>query len=140
MSYSAAMYHTGKNPLRPVKRDSADVPIVKSPEQRALHKAFLRYHDPKNWALLRKALLRMGRKDLIGGAPHHLVPYESFEERAGHANQNTTPRGAPAARPDRRFSTQHSGLPKFDAPKPAPRTQTKAAHARKHGGRGGPGR
>src|SRR5690606_15667753 len=48
MSYSAAMYHTGKNPLRPVKRDSEEVATVKTPQERRLHKAFLRYHDPAN--------------------------------------------------------------------------------------------
>ena len=49
MSYSAAMYHTGKNPLRPVKRDSEEVATVKTPQERRLHKAFLRYHDPANF-------------------------------------------------------------------------------------------
>ena len=48
--------------------------IVKSEEQRRLHKAFLRYHDPENWPLLRDALKRMGRADLIGNGKHHLVP------------------------------------------------------------------
>jgi len=43
-------------------------------KQRRLHKAFLRYHDPENWPLLRDALKRMGRADLIGNGKHHLVP------------------------------------------------------------------
>jgi uncharacterized radical SAM protein YgiQ len=99
MSYSAAMYHTGKNPLRPVKRDSEEVETVKSPEQRRLHKAFLRYHDPKNWPILRSALQRMGRSDLIGSGPGRLVPVESAP-RTGFAT-------------GRRFATQHTGLPSF---------------------------
>ena len=41
---------------------------------RRLHKAFLRYHDPDNWPLLREALKRMGRADLIGNGKHHLIP------------------------------------------------------------------
>ena len=41
---------------------------------RRLHKAFLRYHDPNNWPLLREALRRMGRADLIGSGAQQLVP------------------------------------------------------------------
>ena len=41
---------------------------------RRLHKAFLRYHDPNNWPLLREALRRMGRADLIGSGRQQLVP------------------------------------------------------------------
>jgi hypothetical protein len=52
------------------------VSIVKQIEQRRIQKAFLRYHDEKNWPLLRQALKDMGREDMIGDAPHQLVPAE----------------------------------------------------------------
>ncbi len=39
-----------------------------------LHKAFLRYHDPENWPVIREALMKMGRADLIGPGKHRLVP------------------------------------------------------------------
>ena len=75
MSLSAAMYHSGKNPLRPVRRGrSEDVGAVTGLRQRRLHKAFLRYHDPENWPLLRQALKDMGRADLIGPGKKHLIP------------------------------------------------------------------
>jgi uncharacterized radical SAM protein YgiQ len=75
MSLSAAMYHSGVNPLRPVRRgDSEPVESVKGLRQRRLHKAFLRYHDPENWPLLREALKQMGRADLIGSGKHQLIP------------------------------------------------------------------
>jgi uncharacterized radical SAM protein YgiQ len=75
MSLSAAMYHSGRNPLRPVRRlDSAAVFSAKGLTQRRLHKAFLRYHDPENWPQLREALKRLGRADLIGPGKHQLVP------------------------------------------------------------------
>ena len=75
MSLSAAMYHSGVNPLRPVRRNGSErVETVKGLRQRRLHKAFLRYHDPENWPLLREALKRMGRADLIGPGKHQLVP------------------------------------------------------------------
>jgi hypothetical protein len=77
---------------------------------RRLHKAFLRYHDANNWPLLREALKRLGRADLIGSGKHQLVP----------AWQPAGTGGAPAAEahPVRlargrngRFATQHTGLP-----------------------------
>jgi hypothetical protein len=50
------------------------VSVVRGERQRRLHKAFLRWHDPENWPLLREALRRMGRADLIGNGHRHLVP------------------------------------------------------------------
>ncbi|PKU22720.1 YgiQ family radical SAM protein [Telmatospirillum siberiense] len=75
MSLSAAMYYSGRNPLRPVRRNgSEEVVTAKGLKQRRLHKAFLRYHDAENWPMLREALKRMGRADLIGPGKHHLIP------------------------------------------------------------------
>ena len=75
MALATAMYHSGVNPLRGVRRGASErVATVKGLKQRRLHKAFLRYHDPENWPLLREALKNMGRADLIGPGKHHLVP------------------------------------------------------------------
>jgi uncharacterized radical SAM protein YgiQ len=74
MAMATAMYHSGKNPLRKVTRTSEDVTIPKAGGKRKLHKAFLRYHDPANWPLLREWLKAMGRADLIGNGKKHLVP------------------------------------------------------------------
>ncbi len=74
MAMATAMYHSGKNPLRKVTKSSEDVAIPKAGGKRRLHKAFIRYHDPNNWPLLREALKEMGRADLIGNGKKHLVP------------------------------------------------------------------
>jgi len=74
MATATAMYHSGKNPLRRVARNSEEVTIPKGLKIRRLHKAFLRYHDANNWPMLREALRRMGRADLIGPGKQHLVP------------------------------------------------------------------
>ncbi|MDI1308599.1 MAG: YgiQ family radical SAM protein [Methylotenera sp.] len=74
MAMATAMYHSGKNPLRKVTADSDDVPIPKAGNVRKLHKAFIRYHDPNNWPMLREALTKMGRADLIGNGKQHLIP------------------------------------------------------------------
>jgi len=95
MSLATAMYHSGKNPLAPVRHTGTeDVISAKGLKQRRLHKAFLRYHDPENWPILREALKRMGRADLIGPGQHQLVP-----------SGNYAPVGKAVGTP---FRTQHS--------------------------------
>ena len=74
MAMATAMYHSGKNPLRKVTADSESVAIPKAGNVRKLHKAFIRYHDPNNWPMLREALQKMGRADLIGNGKQHLIP------------------------------------------------------------------
>ncbi|SMF94543.1 uncharacterized radical SAM protein YgiQ [Methylomagnum ishizawai] len=105
LATATAMYHTGKNPLHRIGRDSEDVYIPRNMKQRRLHKAFLRYHDAENWPLLREALKRMGRADLIGNGKHHLVP--SWQP----AGTGVQPEGARAVRKSQPFRTQHTGLP-----------------------------
>jgi len=102
MATATAMYHSGKNPLKRITRASEEVVIPKGIKVRRLHKAFLRYHDPDNWPLLRDALKRMGRADLIGNGRHHLIPAYQPVSPAGTAGRGR------AALP---FRTQHTGLP-----------------------------
>ncbi len=74
MAMATAMYHSGKNPLRKVTDNSEEVPIPRAGGVRRLHKAFIRYHDPNNWPMLREALKNMGRADLIGSGKNCLIP------------------------------------------------------------------
>ncbi|TNF37020.1 MAG: YgiQ family radical SAM protein, partial [Gammaproteobacteria bacterium] len=108
MASATAMYHSGKNPLHRVRRDSEAVVSPKGMKQRRLHKAFLRYHDPDNWPLLRDALKRMGRSDLIGNGKQHLIPRY---QPAGWQPRETAP--------GKTFRTQHTGLPVTPADKRA---------------------
>ena len=119
MATATAMYHSGKNPLKRITRDSEPVLIPKGLKVRRLHKAFLRYHDPNNWPLLRETLRRMGRADLIGNGRRHLVP----------AYQPPGTGGAPAGRRGtaRPFRTQHTGLPRAPGGKPPQRTRPKSS-------------
>ncbi|MDQ6951349.1 MAG: YgiQ family radical SAM protein [Mariprofundales bacterium] len=81
MASASAMYHSGRNPLRKVGRSSEVVLVPKRKKQRELHKALLRYHDPANWGLLRTALIKMGRLELIGSGEGCLVPVERWAKR-----------------------------------------------------------
>ncbi|HEV2702086.1 MAG TPA: YgiQ family radical SAM protein [Steroidobacteraceae bacterium] len=103
MATATAMYHSGKNPLHRVSHGSEEVQIPKGLKVRRLHKAFLRYHDANNWPVLREALRRMGRADLIGNGRSQLVP--SWQP----ANTAGAQEGRRTAKP---FRTQHTGLPR----------------------------
>jgi uncharacterized radical SAM protein YgiQ len=119
MATATAMYHSGRNTLKGVRRtvrdDSETVDIVRGEKRRRLHKAFLRYHDPNNWPLLREALKAMGRADLIGNGKHHLVP--SFQPATDGSYQsarrkNSTCAGTRTSPVTKgRVLTQHTGLP-----------------------------
>jgi uncharacterized radical SAM protein YgiQ len=104
MATATAMYHSGKNPLRKVRRDSEDVAVPKGLKQRRLHKAFLRYHDPANWPVLREALRRLGREDLIGSGPQQLIPPRQPSEVTSLDAAPRPPRRAPG----QTFRTQHA--------------------------------
>ena len=80
MAIATAMYHTSHNPLRRIKSEEVNVYVPRGERQRRLHKALLRWHDPTNWPLLREALKRLGRADLIGNGRRHLVPMWQKQE------------------------------------------------------------
>jgi uncharacterized radical SAM protein YgiQ len=124
MATATAMWHSGKNPLRKVTHSSEEVHIPKGLKVRRLHKAFLRWHDANNWPILRDALRRMGRSDLIGAGKQHLIPAwqplgtgDAHEGRRSkhspHASQGSAPahgkrrHDAPAATPN----TKRAGAP-----------------------------
>ncbi|MCY1537542.1 putative radical SAM protein YgiQ [compost metagenome] len=128
MATATTMYHTNKNPLRKITRESETVDIVRGDKRRRLHKAFLRYHDANNWPLLREALKSMGRADLIGNGKHHLIPTwqpltDGGYTSARRKNSTSAPVATKAAAPVRlapvkpskgRILTQHTGLPPRD--------------------------
>jgi uncharacterized radical SAM protein YgiQ len=105
MATATAMYHTLKNPLKRITRDGEEVRVPKGIKVRRLHKAFLRYHDPNNWPVLREALRKMGRADLIGNGKLQLIP---GYQPAGTGDAVEGKRGGSINRP---FKTQHNGLP-----------------------------
>ncbi len=74
MALATAMYHSQRNPLKKLSYKSKKLFVARDIDQRRLQKAYLRYHDPKNWAHLRSSLLKMNRGDLIGNGPKHLIP------------------------------------------------------------------
>jgi uncharacterized radical SAM protein YgiQ len=113
MATATAMYHTDLNPLKGISRvegRAERVDVVRGERRRRLHKAFLRWHDPNNWPLLRDALRQLGRADLIGNGKHQLIPTYQPATDGGYVSarrkNSTPPRPAPGT-----MLTQHTGLP-----------------------------
>jgi radical SAM superfamily enzyme YgiQ (UPF0313 family) len=74
MALATAMYYSERNPLQKLRYKGEKLSVSKDIDQRRLQKAFLRYHDEKNWPMLREALKRLGRTDLIGSGKGSLIP------------------------------------------------------------------
>jgi len=65
---STVMYYTG---LDPRTMDKVYVPT--DPHEKAMQRALIQYRDPKNYYLVREALLAAHREDLIGSGPKCLI-------------------------------------------------------------------
>jgi uncharacterized radical SAM protein YgiQ len=118
MASATAMYHSGLNPLKGISRDPTRgerIDVVRGDKRRRLHKAFLRWHDPHNWPLLREALRALGRADLIGGGKRHLIPSVQPATDGSYTaarRKNSTAADAGTSVVTRgRLLTQHTGLP-----------------------------
>ena len=68
---STVMYYTGLDP-----RTMKPVYVPTNPHEKAMQRALIQYRDPKNYALVREALEKAGRQDLIGFGRECLIrPY-----------------------------------------------------------------
>jgi hypothetical protein len=103
MCNATSMYYSETNPLKRVKyKKREEVPVAKGERQRRLHKALLRYHDPDNWAIIREALISMGKKHLIGDKPNCLVPAEDVDAKTPAQRRKSGRHGS------QRFATKHT--------------------------------
>ncbi len=66
---STAMFFTGIDP-----RDMSPVYVPRDPDEKAMQRALMQYNRPQNRALVEKALIKAGRRDLIGFGPDCLIP------------------------------------------------------------------
>ena len=70
------MYYTGLDPetMKPVY-------VAKNPHEKAMQRALIQYRDPKNYELVKEALLKEHRQDLIGFGPNCLIPPRRITQR-----------------------------------------------------------
>ncbi len=91
---STVMYHTG---LDPRTMDKVYVPT--DPHEKAMQRALIQYRNPKNYYLVREALLKAHREDLIGSGPKCLI--RAVPPRTG---KTAPPPKAPAKLPPKKSS------------------------------------
>ncbi len=65
---SSVMYYTGLDP-----RTMEKVYVPTDPHEKAMQRALIQYRNPKNYYLVREALLKAHREDLIGSGPKCLI-------------------------------------------------------------------
>ncbi|MBO5450984.1 MAG: YgiQ family radical SAM protein [Lachnospiraceae bacterium] len=78
---STVMYYTGIDP-----RDMKPVYVVKNPHEKAMQRALIQYKNPENYELVKEALLKMHREDLIGFGPKCLIPPRKMEKKGKAQN------------------------------------------------------
>ena len=76
---STCMFHTGYHPIT-----GSSISVPKDHQEKAMQRALIHYNRPENYKLVKKALLREGRSDLIGFEKNCLIkPYESRKGKQG---------------------------------------------------------
>jgi len=74
---STCMYYTGLDP-----RTMKEVYVAKDPKEKNMQRALIQYRAPENYSLVREALIRTGREDLIGFERKHcLIPPREIKKR-----------------------------------------------------------
>jgi radical SAM superfamily enzyme YgiQ (UPF0313 family) len=124
---STVMYYTGINPL-----NMKPVYVTTDYHEKQLQRALLQYNRPQNADLVREALIRAGREDLIGHGKDCLVrpalpngkkPYTGdkktakMSSRPANSKQSKSKKGDArkpdhSERPARGGKTEHTGKPK----------------------------
>ena len=133
---STVMYYTGINPL-----DMKPVYVATDYHEKQLQRALLQYNRPQNADLVREALVKAGREDLIGYGEECLVrpaggkPQGTGRPTSGGAKQSAKPQGKSAApvaggkKPQTKPKTDKK-VQGFDQPKRAPKPAYKAGWAK----------
>ena len=80
---STCMYYTGLDP-----RTMKPVYVATNPHEKAMQRALIQYKDPKNYELVKEALYKCGRKDLIGFGKECLIPPRKIEKKKHEADKH----------------------------------------------------
>ena len=83
---STCMYYTGLDPTTLLGDDPSTIKSVyvpRNPHEKAMQRALIQYRDPKNYELVKEALLKENRADLIGFGEKCLIPPRKLRKRQG---------------------------------------------------------
>ncbi|MCK4260795.1 MAG: YgiQ family radical SAM protein [Halanaerobiales bacterium] len=84
MTLATCMYYTGIDPLTGKK-----VFVARTPEEKQAQRALLQFRDPKNYELVKKALINAGREDLIGSGKNALIPEQKPAQVRKHGKDRS---------------------------------------------------
>ena len=122
---STVMYYTGINPL-----DGKSVYVATDYHEKQLQRALLQYNRPENAPLVREALIKAGREDLIGYSAECLVRPAGGANQTRKPAQGKPPQGKPAqGRPTQGKPTQGKKPVAMTGGKPTAKASTPAATA-----------
>ena len=107
---SSVMYYTGLDP-----RTMEKVYVPTDPHEKAMQRALIQYRNPKNYYLVREALLKAHREDLIGSGPKCLI--RAVPPRAGK------PVTRPSAPPKPKQPAKKAKNPPSPAKRPTPKAK-----------------
>ncbi|MBQ1342720.1 MAG: YgiQ family radical SAM protein [Firmicutes bacterium] len=120
---STCMYYTGLDP-----RTMEPVAVARSPHEKAMQRALVQYREPGNYALVKEALLKAGRADLISFGKNCLIPPRPLKEAPAKAGtEKDKSRGKNLS--GKKAPGKSSGHGKAAA-KPAGKSKTGKAHGR----------
>jgi hypothetical protein len=120
---STVMYYTGLDP-----RTMEKVYVPTDPHEKAMQRALIQYRNPKNYYLVREALIAAHREDLIGSGPKCLI--RAVPPKAGGYTA-PPPKAAPKAKPAGKAPAKAPAKPA--AKKPAPKAPAKKVSAKPMG-------
>lgn len=128
-SLSTAMYYTGINPLT-----GEAVYVAKKRRDKAMQRALMQYKNPDNYDLVREALVKAGRTDLIGFGPLCLIPPRPIgRNKAGNQHRKQTGNQPP----NRRTQGGRSGSGRSQGSKSNDRGKISISKQSKRGGLAG---
>ena len=116
---STVMYYTGIDP-----RDKKPVYVCKNPHEKAMQRALIQYRNPKNYELVKEALLKTGREDLIGFDKKCLIRPRNMSNQT----QNSAYKGNNKGKD---FKVSSGTQTKGKASKPAKKSTIRNVHKKK---------
>ncbi|MBQ7784623.1 MAG: YgiQ family radical SAM protein [Clostridia bacterium] len=119
---STCMFYTGVDPS-----NGKPVFVPRTPQEKAMQRALLQFKRPQNFPLVREALIKAGREDLIGTGRNCLVPPEGVKTAAEYAQIRREKKAREERRAQRESKGTHHGKDKPGAPRTKPASGKKTA-------------
>ena len=100
---STCMYYTG---LDPATMDKVYTPV--SHHEKAMQRALIQYRNPENYELVKEALIKNGRTDLIGFDPKCLIPPRNINTHSGRYVKMAPKKQSPVKQSQVKQHAQHN--------------------------------